>query len=373
MKHVMTTLTLLTLLTLLLLTRTAAANTPPSVTHLWAQQRVNSQLVDVTYSVTDAENDPLTIRLFMVDAGETTMRECASVSGDIGAGIMPGTNLRVVWDTRTNFSGQYGTDYRLRLVASDGEIPQGFVHIAPGTFMMGSPTSEPQRQSNEAQHPVTLTRGFYMSKHEVTEQWWAEVMGEEPTTSQLPKVAVSWDMAAQFCNALSLREGLTPAYTILGPNGNVTWNRTADGYRLPTEAEWEFACRAGTTTAFSNGTSCLSADSEANYNGEHPLTGCPTGTYRGERMDVGSFAANAWGLHDMHGNVFEWVWDGYRPDCQNLPGPDPHYDVGPGASRVVRGGVWSSYAQHSRSAFRNYNSPTVTNIYNGLRPVRSAF
>ena len=132
--------------------------------------------------------------------------------------------------------------------------PSGdFVYIPAGTFTMGSPSDEPARSLNEIQHQVTLTKGFYMSKYEVTEQWWYEVMGGTSTTSELPKNYVSWDMAVEFCNALSVKEGLTRAYTINGPDGDVTWNRNADGYRLPTEAEWEYACRAGSVTAFANG------------------------------------------------------------------------------------------------------------------------
>ena len=253
-------------------------------------------------------------------------------------------------------------------------VPEGFVYIPPGTFVMGSPEDEPGRfAGSEAQHQVTLTQGFYMSKYEVTERWWYEVMGGEPTTSQLPRRYVSWDMAVQFCNAMSNQEGLTPAYTINGPNGDVTWNQSANGYRLPTEAEWEYACRATTTLAFNNNTNCLSSDTEANYNGNYPLDGCPPGVYHGARTEVGSFPANQWGLYDMHGNLWEWVWDGYRADYENLPSVDPVHNVEPGAGRVLRGGLWDSYARRCRSANRLNYYPSSSYDSLGFRPVRSAF
>lgn len=251
--------------------------------------------------------------------------------------------------------------------------PEGFVYIAPGSFTMGSPLSEPDRDSDETQHTVILTHGFHIAKYEVTQQQWAEVMGGSPTTSQLPQGSISWDMVVQFCNALSERENLTPAYTILGANGNATWNREANGYRLPTEAEWEYACRAQSSSAFHNGTDCLSSDTEANFNGTYPFTDCPTGTRRTGPSNVGSFPANAWGLHDMHGNLWELVWDGYREDYENLPATDPVHDVGPGASRVFRSGAWNHGAGQCRSASRGLNAPNYSfSGFGGLRLARSA-
>jgi sulfatase modifying factor 1 len=290
---------------------------------------------------------------------------------------MPAGTYTVTWRDVSKWETPDGSTGTL---ASGGSVTfagayeeEDFVLIPPGTFTMGSPTDEPGRYTNETQHQVTLTRGFYMSKYEVTEQWWYEVMGGTPTTSQLPKNLVTWDMAVEFCNALSIKEGLTPAYTINGLDGDVTWNRSANGYRLPTEAEWEYACRAATTMAFNNNTNCLSSDTEANYGGDYPLTGCPTGVYRGARTEVGTFPSNAWDLYDMHGNVYEWVWDGYRSDYENLASVDPVYDVDPGAYRVIRGGSWYNYAQDCRSAFRNVYDPGNAYFSFGLRPVRSAF
>lgn len=251
-------------------------------------------------------------------------------------------------------------------------VEQGFVYIPPGTFVMGSPADEPWRLEREGpQHQVTLTKGFYMSRYELTEQCWAEVMNETPTTSQLPKDRVSWDMAVQFCNALSVREGLTPAYTIHGTNGNVTWHQDANGYRLPTEAEWEYACRAGSTTAFANG----------------PITGracslpldpnlIAMGWYCGNastRQPVGMKQANARGLYDMHGNLSEWVWCGAYRQYTSSPQEDPVVNVGPGTHRVLRGGCWSYPAEHCRSAFRFLSVPAEALYLWGFRPVRSAF
>jgi formylglycine-generating enzyme required for sulfatase activity len=254
----------------------------------------------------------------------------------------------------------------------DDSAGPSFVYIAPGTFTMGSPGDEPGRLSNETQHSVTLTQGFYMSRYEVTEQWWSEVMGGGGTTSQLPKIFVSWDLAVQFCNALSLQDGLTPAYTIDGPDGNATWNQDANGYRLPTEAEWEYACRAGSTTAFANGPltgglNCSPLDPNLDAMGWYCGNNSPDG-----HKEVGQKQANAWGLYDMHGNVLEWVWDGYRADYQNLPSVNPVHNVGPGAYRVLRGGVWYNHARYCRSAFRYYDYPGYGSDDPGFRPARSA-
>jgi formylglycine-generating enzyme required for sulfatase activity len=280
----------------------------------------------------------------------------------------------------------YYTKYYWRVVAIDGvgnesEGPvwhfyhpaESYVYVPPGTFMMGSPVDEQGRSIHETQHQVTLTRGFFMSRYEVTEEWWSEVSGGSPTSSQLPKHYVSWDMAVQFCKELSDLEGLTPAYTINGLDGDVAWNPSAEGYRLPTEAEWEYACRAGSTTAFANGPItciyCEPLDLNLDVIGWY----CGNRTHLEGPAFVGQKHANAWGLYDMHGNVWEWVWDGYRLDYQNLFSVDPVYNVGPGLARVIRGGLWGDWAQACRSAYRECYAPEdVLNPY-GFRPVRSAF
>ena len=131
-------------------------------------------------------------------------------------------------------------------------------------------------------------------------------------------------MAIEFCNQLSIDEGLTPAYVIHGTHGNVTWNREADGYRLPTEAEWEYACRAGSHEAFCNGpithTDCSPVDPNLDEVGWY----CGNAS---DRRDVGLKDPNSWGLYDMHGNLYEWVWDGYKYDYYNLPQEDPIHET----------------------------------------------
>jgi formylglycine-generating enzyme required for sulfatase activity len=362
-------------LVLLLIATAAAANTPPEVTHVYAHQRPNSQLVDITYSVVDQDADLLTIRAYLLDGDGVMIMQCASVSGAVGGGVMPGSNRHIIWDAGADFPGQYGSDYTLRVVADDGQAPGGFVLINPGTFQMGSPEDEPGRvDGHEHLHTVTLTQGFYISQYEVTEAWWDDVMGSGSSTSQLPKTHVNWDMAVEFCNQLSIDEGLTPAYVIHGPDGDVTWNRDADGYRLPTEAEWEYACRAGSQAAFCNGPIthiyCDPLDPNLDEVGWY----CGNRDYSDGPAEVGQKAPNSWGLHDMHGNLWEWVWDGFRSDYENLPQEDPVHDVGPGAFRVLRGGDWDYWdARHCRSAYRFHNYPDNEYYNIGFRPVRSAF
>ena len=231
--------------------------------------------------------------------------------------------------------------------------PSNMVWIAPGTFTMGSPDSEPARQAYEGpQTQVTISRGFYMGKCEVTQGEYEALTSNNPSRYQgdlsRPVERVSWNDAVGYCAALTTRERSAGRL----PTGYV--------YRLPTEAEWEYACRAGTTTPFSFGSELRSGSPYANFDGfrEYPPCGDSTldcRNWSGARpelpMAVGSYLANAWGLHDMHGNVWEWCQD-WRSEF--LPGGSVTDPQGPGTGsvRVVRGGGWLFAAHNCRSACR---------------------
>jgi len=224
--------------------------------------------------------------------------------------------------------------------------------IQPGSFMMGST----EDYDNEMPvHKVTLTKPFYLGVYEVTQEQYERVMGTNPSNLKksdlLPVEMVSWDDAVEFCRKLSAMEGLA--------------------YRLPTEAEWEYACRAGTTTPYSMGMT-ISTD-QANYNGNYTYGRGANGVYRGKTMEVGSFAPNAWGLYDMHGNVWEWCLDWYDSDYyKTSPERNP---TGPasGTYRVLRGGGLNSHPRHSRSAFRlDGHPPDYRSFISSFRVVREA-
>ncbi len=230
-----------------------------------------------------------------------------------------------------------------------------FVWIEPGSFMMGSPEDEAGRDDDEKQHLVTLTQGYYLMTTEVTQGQWRAVMGENPSYfkncgDDCPVERVSWNDVQEFIRKLNAEEG-------------------TDKYRLPTEAEWEYACRAGTEKPFSFG-ECLSTD-EANYDGNHPLSGCPKGEYRKTTVKVGSFSANAWGLHDMHGNVWEWCQDIYARDADSKYARENPIYAGSGRARVIRGGSWNDYAGGCRSAYRYRRDPEYRDGYLGFRLART--
>ena len=209
------------------------------------------------------------------------------------------------------------------------------IWVEPGTFMMGSPKSEEGHRGNETQHQVTLSKGFYLGKHEVTQAQWERVMGNNPSKfmgADRPVEQVSWDDAVAFCKKLTEMEKKA--------------GRVPEGmaYQLPTEAQWEYTCRAGTTTAYSWG------DSISAKNASHHRKN-PEGT-----TPVGKYPPNPWAFHDMHGNVWEWCadWWGVYPSgsVTDPEGPASY------SSRVKRGGAWYHGGTTLRSAKRIYHAPS---------------
>jgi formylglycine-generating enzyme required for sulfatase activity len=227
-----------------------------------------------------------------------------------------------------------------------------FVYIEPDTFIMGSPPDESKRGKDEKQHRVTLTKGYYMQTTEVTQGQWKAVMGSNPSRfsncHDCPVEKVSWVDIQKFISKLNRKEG-------------------RNSYRLPTEAEWEYAARAGTGTPFSFG-DCLSTN-QANFDGNHPMPGCSKGRFRKKPLSVGSFPANAWGLYDMHGNVWEWCQDWYG-DYPSGAVTDPKGSSSV-LNRVIRGGGWRSGAGGCRSTRRGMQEPGHRGSRLGFRLARS--
>ncbi len=233
------------------------------------------------------------------------------------------------------------------------QVPPNFVFIRGGEFTMGSPSYEPERQGVETQHQVAVG-DFYMGQFAVTQAEWCSVTGTNPSTFQgdnLPVECVSWDDCQAFIQALN--------------------RKTSKTYRLPTEAEWEFACRAGTITPFNTGGN-LTTD-EANYDGNYPYNKNRKGQYRKSTVAVDSFAPNAWGLYNMHGNVWEWCSDSYDSDyyaaCKARGVVTNPENTVQGSDRVLRGGGWNYFAESCRSALRLSFTPDFRNSHVGFRLV----
>ena len=218
-------------------------------------------------------------------------------------------------------------------------LEKEMVLIPAGKFVMGSPESEKGRLNSETQHEVTLTKPFYLGKYEITQDQWEAVTGDNPSNTQgrnLPVTGVSWNDCQEFIKKLNAK--------------------TDCGYRLPTEAEWEYACRAGTTTVYSFGDKITPKDANYYYSNIK------------KTVEVGSYKPNAFGLYDMHGNVWEWCedWHGEYPFAVTDPkGPAT------GKDRVLRGGSFISDVSLARSSNRNSFSPTDRLVVNGFRLART--
>lgn len=266
----------------------------------------------------------------------------------------------------------------------------GMVRIPAGEFQMGDPMWEMPNRRDERSHQVDMPRELLVSRTEVTQALWTRVMDSNPSRFRghdLPVDSVTWDMAVSFCNQISEKAGLQPPYT--GSGDKTSWNREADGFRIPTETEWEYFARAGTSTQFSTGDSL--STSHANFDpvydappqGGRKALPVQSTLYLGRTTPAGFLKPNPWGLHDVHGNLWEWCWDHYGPypgsDYGDLPlgsGPDGDYGgaAPPPKARIVRGGAWGYGSYYNRSAFRGRFVPnyryTIRADQVGLRIVR---
>jgi formylglycine-generating enzyme required for sulfatase activity len=239
-----------------------------------------------------------------------------------------------------------------------GGVSLPLVRIPAGEFLMGSPDDEPQRSSDEGpQHRVRL-REFWMGQTPITQAQWRAVLGtnpsqfqDQPDSDQRPVERVNWREAMAFCRQLAARTGRA--------------------YTLPSEAQWEYACRAGTTSPFAFGETIT--PELANYDGNYTYAGSLKGVYRNQTTGVGAFPANAWGLQDMHGNVWEWCLDHWHHSYASPPADGSAWvdseDENSSVKRLLRGGSWFGVPGFCRSAFRNHARPGSADFFVGFRVV----
>jgi formylglycine-generating enzyme required for sulfatase activity len=268
--------------------------------------------------------------------------------------------------------------------------------IQPGEFQMGSPDGETHRRADERLHRVVITTPFYLGTYEVTQSEYRQVMQGRPSafaisgsskekvprliTERFPVDSVSWFDAVEFCNRLSQKDGFEPYYRLDNVEKQGDSIEKADvavrggaGYRLPTEAEWEYACRAGTRTPYYYGkeSSLNTANVQApmiagGYGAQNPKW-----NVLGRTAKVGSYPPNDWGLYDMHGNVEEWCADWYDQDTYSHAPPEDPRGPNQGLYKVVRGGSWILNDAHCRAACRIFHMPREAKFYGGFRVART--
>jgi formylglycine-generating enzyme required for sulfatase activity len=254
------------------------------------------------------------------------------------------------------------------------------VLISSGNFQMGNTGNYGGYSYEKPVHTVTLTNSYYMGKYEVTQALWKSVMGTNPSYfkgDSLPVEEVCWYEAVDFCNKLSDKDGLARCYTI-SMNGastlcdnrvTVTCDWTKKGWRLPTEAEWEYACKAGTSSDFYSGQLTNSSCSPLDNNLNSIAWYC--GNASNKTHNVGGKTANNYGLYDMSGNVFEWCWDWFSSTYYSGGAMTDPKGPSSGSYRVLRGGAWCNEAIYCRSAYRSYGYPYFRYNSSGFRICRT--
>ena len=375
----------------------------PQVSSLSAAQRSGTKLMDITYTLTsDTPTCTVSVQV-STNNGATYDLPATNFSGSgYGAGVTPGTGKPIVWDAAADWDGAYSTQVWFKVLANDGATPSGFVLIPAGNFIMGGTFDD--GFSAELPLHTNYVSAFYMEATKVTKAQWDTVYqwatnhgyafdnaGSGKATNH-PVQTVNWYDVVKWCNARSEMDGLTPCYytasgqMIVYRTGQtnivddcVKWS--ADGYRSPTEAEWEKAARGGSAGhRFPWSDADTITHSRANYYssssyaydvsptlGYHPTYATGGTPYT---SPVGVFTTNGFGLYDMAGNVWEWCWDWYSSSYySSSPGSDPH-GASSGSTRVLRGGGWGSYAFVCRVANRGNFPPDVEYDYLGLRCAR---
>ena len=316
------------------------------------------------------------------DDGKTWGIHCNTVSGDVGMGVDPGAEKHIIWDAAADYPNISRASFKFKVIAYEGNIPpilEEFVYVSGGTFTMGNTLG--RGNDNELPpHKVTLSP-YLIGRYEVTQSQWRAIMGSIPSTGyglggNYPVYQVSWYAILKYCNLRSMAEGLTPAYTIDGStnpdkwgsipaSSDATWDAVtcdweADGYRLPTEAEWEFAARGGKMSKGYLYSGSNDPDSAVWHKGNSG----------GKSQIVGNKAANELDIHDMSGNVWEWCWDWYTA-YSDAAQVDPR---GPatGTERLLRGGSWYGDVSLCRISLRDDGFPYKGHHNHGLRLCRAA-
>lgn len=356
----------------------------PAQTIERVQFRQEGREVRVFYDLIGEANAAYEVSLYYSwDGGKNFLGPAADVSGAIGI-VQPGYDRQIHWLPFQQMGPLVSDEFVLRVQATytpplvdappNKDLPTDMVLVRGGTFTMGSPSNEEGRFDDEIQHQVTIS-DFYMGQYEVTfdqyDTFCKETGRKTPddegwSRGQRPVINVSWYDAIEYCNWRSKQENRSPFYII--NETTVTANWQAKGYRLPTEAEWEYAARGGgLAILFGNGQNILDP-SQANFDAREPqrMNVSRAGIYQQKTLPIGSLTSpNVLGLHDMSGNVSEWCWDWFGSYPSRVE-TDPK---GPatGDNRVFRGGGWADGPRSCRVAYRGDNTPSYYYSFLGFR------
>jgi formylglycine-generating enzyme required for sulfatase activity len=377
----------------------------PVVTNISALQRVGTKLVDISYNVTA---DTPTVQIYLEisnDGGQTFTVPAVSTSGAVGAGVPTGTGKTIIWDAGVDWNGRNSSQLRFKVIADD-LLPDltdftEFALIPAGNFTMGDSLID--GYVDDLPEVTVNVSAFLMAKNEVTMALWNEVrtwgasngytdiaVGAVKEANH-PAQKISWWDVVKWSNARSQKEGLTPVYTVSGAvmrtgttEPSADWS--ANGYRLPTEAEWEKAARGGLSGQrfpWGDTISFSQANYYANLALPYDLSGIQNNYHNRYRSGaaytspVRTFLANGYGLHDMAGNVFEWCWDWYgEAGSSYRDGATDPRGANSGTARVIRGGSWGYDARYCRVAERRVSgfgtfAPSHNSGHVGFRIARS--